>query len=111
MTFKTFSANGRLDSVVPVERDREITVSIGQVDGTGADVANNFGGGTVLICKTSSDGSSNLTPIKSVTSITDKDDKSSRFILPLGTDVDIILMGSTSPNLYVEVNQAPRRNP
>lgn len=99
---KTFSANGKLDDSFDLSAKRELFVFLGKVDGDGNDIAVNLGGGTLLICIEAEDGS-NFIVLKEITSLTDKDDKASRFILPPTAKAQCILKGATSPDLYVEL--------
>lgn len=111
MTTKTFSEDGILTGFT-TERDSETFIYLGLVDTAGANVSVNLGGGTITIGKISAEvDNDNIIPLKTITTLDSKDDKASRFILPPNQELVVILAGSTSPNLYAEIQAAPRRNP
>lgn len=110
MSNTTFAADDLITDEIG-NTPAEVFVYLGSVDSAGADVAVDFGGGTILICKLAGDGSGNYVVLKEITSIAEQDEKGSRFILPPKQQVAVILAGSTNPDLYAEIQVAPRRNP
>lgn len=110
MSNKTFDANGIL-SGFNTEQNSETFVYLGSVNDAGADISADLGGGTITIAKKAGDDSGNNTPLKTITSLLSSDDKASRFILPPNQELVVILSGASSPDLYVELQSGPRRNP
>jgi hypothetical protein len=111
MSNKTFTANGILTGFT-TEPNSETFVYIGTVTAAGVDASVNFDSGTITIAKLAANGSGEYVPLKTITSLADKDDKASRFILPPNQSLVAILSGAVgSPDLYVEFQSAPRSNP
>ena len=109
MSSVTLADNGSISEKLP-SNESEAFVYVGLVDSAGADVAVDFGSGTVTIGKLADDGT-NVIPLKTFTDLSDKDNRGSRFILPPNQTVVAILSGATTPNLYIEMQVGPRRNP
>jgi hypothetical protein len=93
--FYTFTVDGASPDNFS-HQGRFSQLSIGKV---GAD---NFGGGTLLICKPTIDGGQHVVRSIPVAEFIILKDKTIRLELPDETEIFIELTGSTSPNLYVE---------
>jgi len=100
----TFAADGSLDNPFDVgAAPAEVFFFVGD------DSAEDLGTGTLKIQKVSSSGARRN--LKVITSLGSADDRSMRTILPANSMVDVTLSGSTNPNLSVEIQVGPRRNP
>tara|TARA_R110000851_G_scaffold9579_3_gene35583 strand:- start:33252 stop:33578 length:327 start_codon:yes stop_codon:yes gene_type:complete len=93
--YYTFSANGTMPDIF-YHQGRFSQLTMGQVG------AENFGGGSLLLQKTTLDGG-----LHTIRTITAADfallqDKTLRLELPDETELKVTLTGSTTPNLYVE---------
>lgn len=100
--FTVLNTNGdRLDNpfIVTGSDFREVFIYLGDNISETLD-------GTVKIVLINERG--NLTTLKEVSSLTDKDDRASRFILPAGSKVDVILSLSTATDLYAEITTGIR---